>query len=126
MRMTGQVCAFIIDDDQIQNEIHSLLIEKSFPQVKVRTFTRCQEAIEAFAQGHAPDIIFLDLHMQGENIKLILDEHKTCQLPGHIYIMSSLPYMDDLSILHNYPAVKDFINKPLLKHKLSAVFDETG
>ena len=120
--MASAKLVFIIDDDLIQNEVTALLIDKAFPGITVKTFASCQEAIAALEKGQVPDIIFLDLHMPGENIKQLLDKHKGRNLQSSIYIMSSMPYMDDRSLFKDYPAVKDFINKPLLEHKLKPIF----
>jgi response regulator of citrate/malate metabolism len=112
---------FIIDDDIVQNEIHSLLIKKIDPEAKVLSFVNSEYALDSMRKGTTPDIIFLDLNIPGDTISTFLQEHQNSNLASHIYLMSSATYLDESSTFTKYPAVKDFISKPLLAHKLDHV-----
>lgn len=112
---------FIVDDDIVQNEIHSILLKKVDPGTIVKSFVTAQKAIDAIDSGHMPDVIFLDLHIPGESETRFLEEHKSRDLDGDIYLMSSMAYFNDPKLMTNYPAIKDFITKPLLDHKLRSV-----
>lgn len=116
--MKNNVLVFIIDDDLIHNEVHELIFKKSFPEINVRTFTNCKDALKAIDQLDIPDIIFLDMVMPEEQETVFLDEHKRRRLAADIYLMSSTPYLTDQSLITNYPAVKDFVAKPLLENKI--------
>ncbi len=120
--MKNNSLVFIIDDDIIQNEIHELLIKKSFPEKEVHTFNNSEDALAAIDNQLTPAIIFLDLHLPGESKTFFLDEYNKRQLKCDVYLMSSMAYLEDSSILTKYSQLKDFISKPLLEQKLKAVF----
>ena len=113
---------FIIDDDLIINEIHSLLLNKLYPDIIVRTFTSSIEAIEAIDNQELPGTIFLDLHMPRESDSFFLDAHKSRNLTSDIYLMSSMTYLHNPQLLSSYPSIRDFISKPLLEHKIKSAF----
>ena len=114
---------FIIDDDLIINEIHSLLINKIYPDILVKTFTSSVEAIEAIDNQELPGTIFLDLHIPDESESIFLDAHKSRHLTSDIFIMSSMPYLRNQQLLSSYPSIRDFISKPLLEHKIRSAFN---
>ena len=114
---------FIIDDDLVINEIHSLLLNKIYPDILVKTYTSATQAIQAIDEQELPGTIFLDLHMPGEGETFFLDAHKSRHLTSDIYLMSSMPYLDNPQLLSRYPAVRDFISKPLLEHKIRSAFN---
>lgn len=122
--MIKEELVFIIDDDLIQNEIHALLLGKIYPGVKVRTFSSATVALKAIDANSLPIVIFLDIHMPGESDTFFLDAHKDRGLASEIYLISSLAYYDNPQLFATYPAVKDFISKPLHEHKIKAVFNE--
>ena len=115
---------FIIDDDLLQNEIHSILLRKIDECSEVCSFTSSKEAIEAIDNGQIPDIVFLDLHIPGEEERSFLKAHKLRSLSSDIFLMSSLIYLDDTSLISEFSSVKDFISKPLLAHKLKYVLSQ--
>lgn len=114
---------FIIDDDLMQNEIHELLLHKSFPDIEIKSFTRGAEALRYIDKHVAPQIIFLDINIPGENDTTFLDKFKSRGLESEIYLMSSIPYLDNKSFYDDYPAIKDFISKPLLENKVRPLFN---
>ena len=115
---------FIIDDDIVQNEIHSLLLNKLYPDTTIHSFTTSKEAITALDQGISPSVIFLDLNIPGEEKFGFLNDHMDRNHRSEIYLISAVGYIDDRHLLSNYPAVKDFISKPLLAHKLRNILKE--
>jgi len=120
--MKNNNLVFIIDDDVIQNEIHELLITKSFPEKEVKTFTNSKDALAAIENHQFPAVVFLDLHMPGESGVYFLDEYNKRCLTCDVYLMSSMAFLENRKIIDNYTQVKDFISKPLLDHKLKQVF----
>ena len=120
--MVKEDMVFIIDDDLIINEIHSLLINKLYPDILVKTFTSSIEAIEAIDNQELPGTIFLDLHMPEESESFFLDAHKSRHLTSDIYLMSSMTYLHNPQLLSSYPSIRDFISKPLLEHKIRSAF----
>ena len=121
--MVKEDVVFIVDDDLILNEIHTMLLNKLYPNILIKTFTSASEAIQAIDDHDVPDTIFLDLHMPAERKNFFLEAHKDRGLSSDIYLMSSVAYIDDPSLLSAYPAIQDFISKPLLDHKIKSVFN---
>ena len=121
--MVKEDMVFIIDDDLIINEIHSLLINKIYPDILVKTFTSSVEAIEAIDNQELPGTIFLDLHIPDESESIFLDAHKSRHLTSDIFLMSSMPYLRNQQLLSSYPSIRDFISKPLLEHKIRSAFN---
>jgi len=115
---------FIIDDDLMQNEIHTILLQKIYPGINIKTFKGSNEAIEAIDLQELPDIIFLDLHLPGEDNSIFLDAHEKRNLSSDIYLMSALAFINDQSLSKQYSAVKEFISKPLLEHKIKHIFKQ--
>ena len=109
---------FIIDDDLLQNEIHELILLKSIPDIEVMTFPNGNEALRYLIKNAAPQIIFLDIHIPGEDETTFLKELKNRGLESEIYLISSMPYLDNPSLYSEYPAIKDFMSKPLLGNKV--------
>jgi len=121
--MVREDLVFIIDDDLVQNEIHTMLLNKIYPNILVKTYTHAALALQKLDNLEQPGTIFLDLHMPGENVTFFLEAHKSKGLTSEIYLMSSLVYFNDPELLTKYPAIKDFISKPLLEYKLKSVFN---
>ena len=121
--MVKEDLVFIIDDDLILNEVHKILFNKLYPDISLKTFTSATEAIQAIDNKEIPSTIFLDLHMPGERDTYFLDAHKTRNLTSDIYLLSSMAYFNDPELLSTYPAIQDFISKPLLEHKIKSVFN---
>lgn len=115
---------FIVDDDAMQNEIHSILLKKVDPDAEVHTFLSAKAAIELIDTGKVPDVVFLDLHIPGEKDNSFLEEHKARNCSSDIYLMSSVAYLDNLELAKNYVAVKDFVSKPLLDYKLRSILSD--
>jgi len=114
---------FIIDDDLMQNEIHSMLFNKIYPDVVVKIFTTYAEALLAMENQELPVIIFLDLHIPQERETTFLEEHRNRGLTSDIYLMSSMDFIDEQGLISTYPAIVDFIRKPLLEDKIKHAFN---
>ena len=114
---------FIVDDDQMQNEIHSIIINKLYPNVKVSTFRLVDDAVKEIQGYNVPEILFLDLHIPGNSITDLLNLQKSMDLQFDVYLISSLSYVNDLSLFEKYPAIKGYIPKPLQEHKLRMIIN---
>ncbi|HSV70260.1 MAG TPA: LytTR family DNA-binding domain-containing protein [Methylibium sp.] len=65
--MTAGPTALIADDEPLLREHLAALLQRLWPELRVvATARNGREAIEA-ADAHAPDIVFLDIHMPGVN-----------------------------------------------------------
>jgi response regulator of citrate/malate metabolism len=114
---------FIVDDDQMQNEIHSIIIKKLYPNISVITFRLVEEAVKELQSYNIPEILFLDLHIPGNRITDLLEIQKSMELDFDVYLISSLSYLDEFSLLEQYPAIKGYITKPLQEHKLRMIIN---
>lgn len=114
---------FIIDDDLMLNEIHSMLFNKIYPDLLVKTFTTYAEALIAMENQELPGTIFLDLHIPQEHETTFLEEHRNRGFTSDIYLMSSTDFIDELGLISTYPAIVDFIRKPLLEDKIKPAFN---
>jgi FixJ family two-component response regulator len=121
--MVKEDLVFIIDDDLVQNEIHTMLLNKIYPNILVKTYTDATRALQDLNSFGQPGTIFLDLHMPGQDVAIFLEAHKSRGLTGEIYLMSSLVYFNDARMMSEYPAIREFISKPLLEYKLKSVFN---
>ena len=55
---------WLIDDDDITNMLHMILMEKEFPSDNTIVFNLAEKAIETLSNGtNLPDYIFLDINM---------------------------------------------------------------
>ena len=114
---------FIVDDDQMQNEIHSIIISKLYPGITVKTFTDIVEAIKELQCHSIPELLFLDLHIPGNKITELLDVQESMGLNFDVYLISSLSYLDEFSLMERYPFIKGYIPKPLQEHKLKMIIN---
>ena len=112
---------FIVDDDEVQNEIHAILLKKVDPEAEVYTFLSSRAAIEFIDTGKTPDLVFLDLYIPGEVETSFLAEHQARNCSSDIYLMSSVAYLSEPELAIKYPAIKDFISKPLLDYKIRSI-----
>ena len=124
--MVKEELVFIIDDDLMQNEIHTLLLNKVYPNILVKTFTSASDAVQAIDNQELPGVIFLDLHIPGEDETIFLKAHKNRGLSSEIYLLSSIDFIDEQGLFSTFPAIKDFICKPLLDHKIKSIFNYDG
>lgn len=115
---------FIIDDDPVQNDIHSIMLKKVQNDVSVHAFTSTRKAKAAIEDGCVPSIVFLDLHIPGEDKSEFLTFHKQKGLLSDIYLISSFIHHEDELLRIKYPSVKDLISKPLLTHKFQRVLNQ--
>lgn len=121
--MIDNILVFIIDDDLVQNEIHELILVKSVPGIEVKSFTNSAKALNYLEKGVLPDLIFLDIHIPGESETAFLEKFKSKGLESDIFLMSSMPFLENQSLYNEFPAVKDFITKPLLENKIKHLFN---
>ena len=79
------------------------------------------------AKNRLPDIIFLDLAMQGMNGWAFLDnlEHSFSKIKfPRVFILSAFTNSSDRSIAKKHPLVSGYFDKPLSRSLLDGVFME--
>lgn len=59
--------AYVVDDNKIALSISNKIISTALPNLKIVTFTRSEDMLEAVKNNQTPDIIFSDINMPGMN-----------------------------------------------------------
>jgi CheY-like chemotaxis protein len=117
----------LIDDDAITNLINTKIIKMNF-DFSVNAYINAQVALEQFRQWlekgseQLPDIIFLDINMPIMDGWEFLDEFqkfpKSLLQRCKVFMLTSSIDLEDIEKAKNYPAVHEFISKPLTADKL--------
>lgn len=115
---------WLIDDDDITNMLHMILMEKEFPSDNTIVFNLAEKAIETLSNGtNLPDYIFLDINMPFMDGWEFLETFSKLENPMleriQIYILSSSIDPDDSDKAEVSKYIKGFISKPLKLEKLS-------
>ena len=111
---------FLVDDDEIINHVHTMVIKRIDPLTEITLFKSGAHFIQAIKESHSfqfPEIIFLDIRMpemSGFDVLDILMESFQSNLKNtSIYVLSSTLDERDLSKAISYPIVTKFMSKPL-------------
>lgn len=114
---------FLIDDDKIYQFTATMILEATGLTNRITTFLNGKDAISFLkhpntAQNNQfPDIIFLDINMPVMNGWEFLEEFqvfsKTLSHPIKIYLVSSSVDESDINRSKKYPAITDYVIKPL-------------
>lgn len=130
--MNAPIRILLVEDEDINNYIAARLIQKALPGAAVTACLHGREAMELLAEmkhdpSKLPDIILLDINMPVMNGWQFLDEYNRRKIDPEgksaIFILSSSVYSEDINRARSYPAVKDFICKPLNVTKIRELFN---
>ncbi|HMP99560.1 MAG TPA: response regulator [Cyclobacteriaceae bacterium] len=120
----------LIDDNEIDNLINQKMIEAADISNIIFTHTGAKSAIEFLrniekldvAEEVLPDVIFLDIDMPLMDGFQFLDEfeklNNSTKAKCKIIMLTSSINPQDVSKSKKYPAVKQYINKPLAHESL--------
>ena len=127
-----KLTTFIIDDDLVSQFATRYCIQQSQGNFDIVTCSSGEEGIKAclgYIEEHdrLPDIIFLDLVMDGmngwdflENLKNLFKEH---QLPS-VYVLSAFTNASDRTIAKKNGLISGYVDKPLSRSYLEKVLKE--
>lgn len=119
----------LIDDDPSNNFLCRLVIEKTFKDARVITFTRPAESVkylqEVFFNDPVPTVVFLDINMPvlsgWEVLEIIEKLEEYIKKDLTIFLLSSSLNPADREKANNTPLVVGYVEKPLSKEKLKEV-----
>ena len=120
----------LVDDNHDDNFYHEREIKKNNPDTIVITKTTGAEALAYLRQvkdeNHIrPDLIFLDINMPGMSGWEFLDQYelldKEKQSKVVIVMLTTSDYYEDKDKSKIYPAISDYVIKPLTNDKLKDI-----
>ncbi|MGB5666382.1 MAG: response regulator [Maribacter sp.] len=120
----------MIDDDLVSQFASRYCIEQSNANCRIIKCDNAEEGLHLFAdllQGEkdVPDILFLDLVMQGMDGWEFLDTLKNMTdrpLRTDIYILSAFTNSKDRLRAKEHPMVQGYFDKPLSKDTVNRIF----
>ncbi|MEI8099195.1 MAG: response regulator [Sediminibacterium sp.] len=117
----------LIDDDKIYQFTATMILEATGLTNSIAAFLNGKDAINFLKDPNTtlnsqlPDIIFLDINMPVMNGWEFLEEFQqfsaSLSQPIKIYLVSSSVDESDINKSKNYPAVTDYVIKPLNRDK---------
>lgn len=123
---------FIVDDDPIHRLLMNKLFEKQGAACSLNFFENGQKAMTALENAisshpdQIPDLILLDIEMPVMNGWQFMNAYQKLDPILHdqvgIYMVSSSFSDDDQKKVKLYPAIKDYIVKPLRIDRISEFF----
>lgn len=124
-RKNEDLILFLIDDDEDDRELFLIAAADLPYPVNCMCSYKCSDALQAFHNGHLPDLIFLDLNMPKMSGKECLSEFKKDarlkNIPVIIFTTSS-DSEDKKDILAL--GATDFITKPPHLQQLTNLLDQ--
>ena len=122
----------IIDDDMVSQFATRYCIQQSPGDFEIITCSSGEEGLKtclSFVEEHdkLPDIIFLDLVMDGmngwdflENLQNLFKEHS---LPS-VYVLSAFTNSSDRTIAKGHGLIAGYVDKPLSRSYLQKILKE--
>ena len=124
-----KLTTLIIDDDLVSQFATRYCIQQSHGDFNIVTCSSGEEGIQACFSSveesdKLPDIIFLDLVMDGmngweflENLKNLFKEH---ELPS-VYVLSAFTNSSDRAIAKEHGLIAGYVDKPLSRSYLEKI-----
>ncbi|MBO0331171.1 response regulator [[Muricauda] lutisoli] len=124
-----KLTTLIIDDDLVSQFATRYCIQQSHGDFNIVTCSSGEEGIQACFSSveesdKLPDIIFLDLVMDGmngweflENLKNLFKEH---ELPS-VYVLSAFTNTSDRAIAKDHGLIAGYVDKPLSRSYLEKI-----
>lgn len=126
-----QLNFIIVDDSKLDCFIAEKIIRNTGRAGEVRSFTVAKEGLDYIkntpVSAGSRTVILVDIQMPIMNGFDFVEAFET--LPPQqrnnytIYMLSSSINENDLNRVHNYPSIKQFLNKPLTSNMLSTLLE---
>lgn len=119
----------VVDDSKLDCFIAEKIIRATGKCETIKSFLSAKDGLEYIGNAPTDDnlhtIVLVDIQMPIMNgfDFVAAFEKMSADITSHytIYIISSSINENDLSKVHNYPSVKQFLNKPLTSNNLTAL-----
>ena len=129
MAQTKKLNFIVVDDSKLDCFIAEKIIRNTGKCEAIRSFLQAREALDFIRTSPVDDqsntIVLVDIQMPVMNgfefVEAFEKMPKDIIRNYTIYIISSSINENDLSKVHNYPSVKQFLNKPLTSNNLTAL-----
>ena len=111
----------LIDDDEINNRVNTLMIQKVDPEAQIEVRTSVDQGLEylrACSPNDLPEHVFLDINLPIKSGWQFIEELRPMDLNLEIYMLTSSVDLLDPKLLEQYPEVKQFVEKPLYDFRL--------
>nr|WP_288932664.1 response regulator [uncultured Allomuricauda sp.] len=127
-----KLTTFIIDDDLVSQFATRYCIQQSHGDFDIVTCSSGEEGIQACfssieEHNRLPDIIFLDLVMDGMNgwdfLKNLQNLFKGHELPS-VYVLSAFTNSSDRAIAKAHGLISGYVDKPLSRSYLEKILKE--
>ena len=122
----------IVDDDKANNMLCRMIFKKVFGDVESVTYDNPREALEKISSDYSdsskklPTVLFLDINMPDISGWEFMEHYKNFDESIHkqftIYILSSSVDSKDKDLANKNPLITGYIQKPLTREKLKALF----
>lgn len=122
----------LVDDDDIFNMLHSEVLKRLIPDVRIDVFKSGVEVTEYLQREPSDmiDLIFLDIRMPVMGGFEVLDHMSTMEpdrfKDTRIYVLSSTLDDRDLQRAKATPLVTDFIGKPMSFDTMRSILDQSA
>ena len=120
----------LIDDDPGSNKLSQLSIQKNFDAAEIILFTAPEEGITYIENTYSDEpcqtILLLDINMPGlsgwDVLEIFMRYPDSIKQHFTIYMLSSSICPQDKQIADAYDIVSGYIEKPLTKSRIQALF----
>lgn len=112
----------LVDDDEVTNKLHQMLIKKHHSDKRIVLFDNPQKAL-SYIQQYSPDLILLDLHMPEIDGWKFLEMMEERHIFIDVVIVSSSIDPGERSKAKSFMSVKDFYTKPLTIEQVNQLLD---
>ena len=119
----------LVDDDPITHLMNRHILESIDQDITTKTFDDGQEFLDYLNENHDSSkcfFVLLDLNMPVKNGRAVLQEIQYMDIAFDLYvvILSSSLLGEDKKLVHEFPFLIDFLEKPMRKEDIKGLIEE--